>query len=282
MAENQHMRLQSHHPKSMTTKEVIRKIIAKHEDSTNPYLTRSLAVLSHRPFNMKGQEIEEIVGHMLVEGLREYCEEANPWVVVPQNKKTADIEFMYQGERRAFDIKSYGGAERFQLSTLKTILQEIRNRFNGSESRELSLPEKEWLIQQINAIQIDYTLFFLSFVRDNEEIEVHIFDYESLSLERFKELPFQLKITGKEKRVEIFAQITKNSTLEVSSGANPLNRGLWINKIRTEKDMELIYGTEYFGRILKKNIQLPNFDKNQYIIDKAKKTIELINTYWKL
>jgi hypothetical protein len=264
----------------MTTKQLVRIIIEQHEKSVNPYLTRSLAVLSHRPFNMKGQEIEEIVGHMLFDGLRVYCGEVKPFVVVPQNKKTADIEFMFKGEKRAFDIKSYGGAERFQLSTLKDILQDIRDKFNGGESRNLSLLEKQWLIDKINAIEIDYTLFFLSFVRADGESEVHVFDYESLSLERFKDLPFQLKITGKERRVEIFAQITENSTLEVSSGSNPLNRGLWINKIRTERDMELIYNSEYFGRILTKKLQLNNFDKNKYILDKAAMTIALVNKYW--
>ena len=132
----------------------------------------------------------------------------------------------------------------------------------------------------INGVQIDYTLFFLSFIRLNGAIDIHIFDYETLSLERFRELPFRLKITGREERVEIFAQITANSTLEVSAGGNPLNRGLWINKIRTERDMILIYETGYFGRILIKQIHLPNFDKNKYIMDKAQKTIELINSYW--
>lgn len=142
----------------MNTQEIIRKIIRNHLDSKDSYLSKALAVLSYRPFNMKGQEIEEIVGLLMFDGLKNDFPDNSPLVRVPQNKKTADIEFVYEGETKSFDIKSYGGAERFQLSTLKHILQDIRDKFNGSEERILSVEEKKWLIEKINLVTVEYNL----------------------------------------------------------------------------------------------------------------------------
>ena len=53
----------------LTTKEIIRTLIKAHQTSDSRYLSKVLAVLSHRPFNMKGQEIEEIVGLLVKQGL---------------------------------------------------------------------------------------------------------------------------------------------------------------------------------------------------------------------
>jgi hypothetical protein len=259
----------------METKEIIRKIILEHEEKDG-ILTKSLAVLSHRPFNMKGQEIEEIVGLILLEGLKNTFKIEEPVVKVPQNKKSADIEFKFDGEDKSLEIKSYGGAERFQLSTLKNVLQEIRNKFNGTEARFLSDNEKEWLIQKIKLVEIEYNLTFLSFIRSESKVDVQIFDFENLNLEIFKDLEFNLKIIGKEKRVQIYIKITKNSTLEISSGGNPLNRGMWINKIKRPADMNLVFETGFITKIHEREIVLKDFDKNKYIFEKEKRTIELI------
>lgn len=229
---------------------------------------------------MKGQEIEEIVGYLIQSGLKDYFGIDEPVVEVPQNKKTADIKFQFKGEERSFDIKSYGGADRFQIATIKGALQDIRDRFLGTQARVLDGADKDWVIQRINEIEIGYTLFFLSFLRPGNSIEIDIFDFETLSVDRFKELDFTLKIVGKEKRVEIFINITENSNLEISAGGNPLNRGLWINRIRSPNDMKLVYQTGYFYVILQKIVQLDNFDKGKYIFEKAAKTIEIVKKYF--
>jgi len=262
----------------MTTKEIVRKMIKEEaENGINSRLVKSLAVLSHRPFNMKGQEIEEIVGLLLHQFLNRMLKIENSHVEVPQNKKTADIIFKIGNESNSFDIKSYGGAARFQLSTLKTILQDIRDRFNDSESRILDEADRAWLINKINEEHFDYNLSFLSFVRKNGTVDIHIFDFDSLGIDAFCEKDFFLKITGKEKRVEIFIKISNNSTLEISSGGNPLNRGMWINKIKNPQDMELLYETGFITPLHSDKITLEHFDKNRYIFAKAQMTIDLIN-----
>ncbi|MEI8136324.1 MAG: hypothetical protein WCH21_03255 [Bacteroidota bacterium] len=117
----------------------------------------------------------------------------------------------------------------------------------------------------------------MSFVRENNKVDIQIFDFENLNIDAFKDLDFNLKIVGKEKRVEVFIKITENSTLEISSGGNPYNRGMWINKIKSPNDMDLVYKTGLINKIYEKQVTLKDFDKNKYIFEKAKRTIELIN-----
>lgn len=143
---------------SLSTKEIVRNIISLHEREPGSYLSKSLAILSHRPFNMKGQEIEEIVGLMIHSGLQKYYSINSPIVSVPQNKKAADVLFDFNGTKRELDIKSYGGAERFQLSTLKLILQSIRDEFQQDGPGILSPSKKNWLIDKIDEVQPGYTL----------------------------------------------------------------------------------------------------------------------------
>ena len=266
---------------SLSTKEIVRNIISLHEREPGSYLSKSLAILSHRPFNMKGQEIEEIVGLMIHSGLQKYYNITSPVVSVPQNKKAADVLFDFNGTKRELDIKSYGGAERFQLSTLKLILQSIRDEFQHDVPGILSPSKKNWLIDKIDEVQPGYTLSFLSFIRNTGAIDIHGFDFESLSLRPFESLDFELRKTGKEQRVELFIQITNNSTLEISAGGNPYNRGMWINGIRGNEDMNQIYQTNFIHGIFRENVTPSNFDKDKYIFDKAKATIELIRAFYK-
>jgi hypothetical protein len=267
----------------MTTKEIVREMIKEEaKGGVDSRLTKSLAVLSHRPFNMKGQEIEEIVGLLLHQFLNRMLRIDNSHVEVPQNKRAADIIFKINEVVSSFDIKSYGGAERFQLSTLKTILQDIRDKFNGSESRELDEADKTWLINKIKEEHLEYNLSFLSFVRKDGTVDVQVFDFDSLQIDMFKDKEFNLKITGKEKRVEIYIKITNNSTLEISAGGNPLNRGMWINKIKNHQDMELVYETEFITKLHSEKVILENFDKNKFIFEKAKLTIDLISQQFQI
>ena len=263
-----------------TTRELVTNIIRSHESENDSYLSKALAILSYRPFNMKGQEIEEIVGLVLLEGLQKYYQIHEPTVIVPQNKKTADILFQIGTTLKELDIKSYGGAERLQLSTLKLILPDIREHFSNHPPMSLNQEDKLWLIKKINSISTGYTLSFLSFNRKNNDVDVHCFEFETLNIQRFGSLQFELKRTAKEKRIEIFIPITLNSTLEISAGGNPYNRGMWINTIRNEEDMSLIYNTGFINKIFQKKILHLEFDKNKYALEKARATINLLTKYF--
>jgi hypothetical protein len=262
-----------------TTKEIIRTIVNKHEEEEEGYLSKSLAVLSHRPFNMKGQEIEEIIGLLIYNGLQTYYKIIQPSVSVPQNKDKADIIFKFEESNRKLAIKSYGGAKRFQLSTLSKILPNIRNEFQDVNSGELDPLKKNWLINQINSVEVDYTLSFF-FFNNAGEIKIHCFDFESLSIESFKDNNFQLIKKANEQRPEIYIPISGNITLEISAGSNAYNRGMWINNVTTEDDLNVIYNTSFIQNIFTVS-RMPNeFDKDKYIFDKAKATIELIRKYF--
>lgn len=258
----------------MSTKELIRSIIT-HQELEEGILSKSIAVLSHRPFNMKGQEIEEIFGVILRDGLKSYMNFTNSYVLVPQDKGSADILFSVDGTKEdSLDIKFYGGAKRLQLSTLKDILQEIRNKFLNTEPRVLNFEEKEWLINLINKVHIDYNLSFVSFLNKDGSIDIHSFDFDKFNMEIFD--TFKLNIVGKEKRVEIYSEISDTSYLEISAGGNPLNRGMWLNRVNGGDDMKKIYDTNFISKVFTKRIENLEFDKNKYIFEKAKRTIQLI------
>lgn len=265
---------------SLSTKEIVRQLIKAHQSQPTRYLSKVLAVLSQRPFNMKGQEIEEIIGLLVKQGLTKEFNQSNPVVEVPQSKSAADIIFDFDGER-TFEIKSYGGATRFQLSTLQSILQDIRNKFKDSKPRTLNQAEKDWLLEKVKSVKIDYTLSFLSFNRSDNKISIHVFDHESLDISRFAAKDFALKIVGKEERPEIHCNITDSSHLEVSAGGNPYNRGMWINHVVADSDMDKIYQTGLIEQVVPvESIELKNFDKNDYVLNKAARTVEIIEKYF--
>jgi hypothetical protein len=56
---------------------------------------------------------------------------------------------------------------------------------------------------------------------------------------------------------------------------------MWINNIRNNEDMNQIYKTNFINSIFKVNITPGNFDKDKYIFDKARATIELVREYFK-
>jgi len=200
---------------AMKTKEIVRNSIIKCEDETN-VISQALSILSFRPFNMKGQEVEEIIGLVLKQDFQKTYSYFKSVVLVPQNKQSSDIIFYLNDEKHQFDIKSYGGADRLQLSTLKIVLQEIR----------------------------------------------------------------ELRRIGAENRIEIHVPLGGRTTLEISAGGNPLNRGMWINKVKSAKDFDAIYETKFLNKVFSKRIHVGPFDVNSFIFEKAKFTIEIVKQHF--
>lgn len=264
------------------TKEIVRSIILNDEENSKT-ISKCVSVFAHRPFNMKGQELEEIIGYVHRDGLKNIYGISQPYVNVPQNKKTADIKFEFTdttGDKRNFDIKSYGAAKRFQISTCKSILDDLRDKFAKYDSQTLNESDKNWVINKVKTVELDYNLSFLTFIQKNGDIDIHCFDFDKIDIDVFKNLPFQLIKKTKEKRIEIHIQITKNSYLEISAGRNPLNRGIWLNKVKDTNDINSIYQTKFVNKLYHSKMKLKNFDKDEYIFEKARQTIQIVNKYF--
>ena len=260
---------------SIRTDALIRDILLKNHD----LFLKIITVLSKGAFNMKGQELEQALGYIIDSYLREECQLSNPIVSVPQKKSGSDLEFEYHGER-GVDLKFYGGANRIQLSTLKSILQPIRDKFQYIKNeRELSLEEKKWLIEEINNIQDEYTLaVFAKNKKRTKDVDIFVFDFTALNITLFKNHPFLLKRVSKEQRIEIHIPIISGSTLEISAGGNPLNRGMWLNKISKPLALQSISETNFIKKIFSENIKMNNFNNQEYIFTKAKAIIEYVNS----
>jgi hypothetical protein len=265
-----------------STADIVREIFVD-DLEINEKISRCLAVFSHRPFNMKGQELEEVLGYYIKDALENKYKIKNVYVCVPQNKKTTDIKFNFydnEDESRKFDTKFYGAASRFQISTCATILNDIRNKFGSYNNQILNDVDKDWLIDIVKTTQVDYNISFLSFIHKNGDIDINCFDFDKIDISSFRDIPFELKRVAKENRIEIHIKLNDNSYMEISAGGNALNRGIWFNKVKTTSDIEKIYKTGFINKLFNKKMNLSNFDKNEYIFQKASKTIEIIDRYF--
>jgi hypothetical protein len=260
----------------MTTKQIIRDVIMN-SDEIKTTLPKVLSVLSERPFNMKGQEAEELFACLLTTELESKFGIGNVEVIVPGNKKLSDIIIRIPSLNEGFELKFYGGSDRVQLSTLKTILNDIRDRYKNSKNGILTIEEKLWLIDKIKQESFDYNLSF--FVKNiNNQYEISIFDFDSLDIETFINNEFYIKRVGKENRIEIFIKLSDKISIEISSGRNALNRGVWLKGIKTTNDLEIINNSNYIKILFQTKINI-NFNKNSFMMQRARKTLEIIKEY---
>lgn len=260
----------------MTTKEVVRETILN-SDRIKKTLPKVLSVLSERPFNMKGQESEELFAYLIKNELEKNFGIGNVNVIVPGNKKLSDILIDIPILNEGFELKFYGKTDRAQLSTLKNILQDIREKFKNSKEGLLNIEDKKWLISKIKEEHFDYNLSF--FVKKNKlnNYDISIFDFDSLDVESFIDNQFELKRVGKENRVEIFIKLSDSVSIEISSGRNALNRGIWLKGIKTNEDLKVVESTNYVKLLLETKLNL-NFDSQLFIMEKSKLILDLIES----
>ena len=260
----------------MNTKQIIRNVIMN-SDEIKITLPKVLSVLSERPFNMKGQEAEELFACLLTTELESKFGVGNVEVIVPGNKKLSDIIIIIPSLNEGFELKFYGGSDRVQLSTLKTILNDIRDKFKNSKNTILTIEEKLWLINKIKKESFDYNLSF--FVKNiNNQYEISIFDFDSLDIETFIDNEFYIKRVGKENRIEIFIKLSNKISVEISAGRNALNRGIWLKGIKTTTDLEIVNNSNYIKVLFQTKTNI-NFNKNSFMMQRARKTLEIIKQY---
>ena len=258
---------------NMSVKEIIQDVITN-SDNIKRLLPKVLSVLSQRPFNMKGQESEELFAYLLKKELDCRFDTNDVKIVVPGNKKMSDIIIYIPSLNEGFELKFYGGSDRAQLSTLKLLLNDIRDKFKKTPSGYLSVDEKMWLISKIKQESFDYNLSF--FVKKvNDIYDVSIFDFDSLDIESFIDNDFEIKKVGKEERIEIFIKLSDTISIEISSGRNPLNRGIWLKGIKTSNDLNVVNNTGYIKMLLHSKVNL-KYDTTEFMMSRAKRTIELI------
>lgn len=101
----------------MTTEKAVTmllKMAAKSIQKSELTIVDLIAYVSSRPFNMKGQEFEEIIGFMLN---KEFSELDNQAIIKTQSdKQSKDLIFSYCNQDFPFSIKNYT-ISRFQIST---------------------------------------------------------------------------------------------------------------------------------------------------------------------
>ena len=109
---------------------------------------------------------------------------------------------------------------------------------------------------------------------------ITIFDLDSLDISSFLNKKFILKKVAKEKRSEIFIELSDGVFIEICAGRNAFNRGIWIKGVRTPDYIDIVSKTNYIKILLKKSVKLSNFNKNTFMFERAKRTLELIKEYY--
>ena len=262
-----------------TIKKIVRYAILNNKYISN-LLPKVLSILSERPFNMKGQESEELFAYLIKEILEDQYGYNNVYIDVPANKKLADIIIKIPELNDGLELKLSGGSNRSQLSTLRDILPEIRNKFLTKDPSILTTKDKKWLIDKIKTLNFSYTLAFNIKIKSNNEYDITIFDLDSLDISSFLNKKFILKKVAKEKRSEIFIELSDGVFIEICAGRNAFNRGIWIKGVRTPDYIDIVSKTNYIKILLKKSVKLTNFNKNTFMFERAKRTLELIKEYY--
>lgn len=102
------------------------QVIESNKDSIS--ISDLVSYQSTRPFNMKGQEFEEIVGHMLNETFSK-INVADIRIENPKDKKSDDLILKYgRDEEYLFSVKNYT-LKRFQISTFASSLENFEEEF---------------------------------------------------------------------------------------------------------------------------------------------------------
>ena len=78
----------------METSEILRRMVNNLEQD-NESFSRIITVLARGAFNMKGQEMEQVLAVMLRDFLQNQLDQGEPKIVVPQGKTGPDLAFAY-------------------------------------------------------------------------------------------------------------------------------------------------------------------------------------------
>lgn len=265
----------------METKELVR-LMVNAEEGDDSRFSKIVSTLGSGAFNLKGQELEQVLGVIFYDYLRNELGIDNPLVEVPQKKSGADLVFTYE-EKRNVDLKFYGSANRAQLSTLKDILPDIRERFGDLAPQNLDDEQKRWLIEKLHGIEIDYTLGIVCSKPDeNRMVNIFIYDFKELDLSGLLDYDenlqnhWELRRVGGDQRAEIHIHFN-NLTLEIAGGWNAYNRGIWINNIRNPGDLDPLYELGIIETIFDTRIEVPFFDKQKLIRHKGRNMMAYVD-----
>lgn len=241
------------------------KVISKID---NEEYKKAVELLMFRPFNMKGQEIEELLYYLLSKG--------DDWKInLPQKKSAPDMVIIFDNEnKKEYEIKFYTGTNRIQFKTSKKdTLDDIRSLVVDFEKNQGKIRKK--IISELSEDKEDT---MITFTTQNNFIHTYFLNKERI-IEIMKESDIEVTWHGvKSKYPRINFSLTKKdngkTTLTFEAGQNPLNRGFWFEDI---KDIEYLTKNEFihFGISWeKKRTELTWEEKSKFILDKVQKLID--------
>ena len=126
----------------METSEILRRMVNNLEQD-NESFSKIITVLAHGgAFNMKGQEMEQVLAVMLHDFLQNELNQGEPKIVFPQSKTGPDLAFAYTTEGEAEGVEDPPNYEDMRLAELKTLCTERGLQRTGNRSELIA--RLEW------------------------------------------------------------------------------------------------------------------------------------------
>lgn len=253
----------------MNSKDAFKKHILRIEESQGLKLSDLIYYLSNQSFNTKGQDLEKLLYILLKNSLNEDSIK----IQLSENKSSTDLEIINPADPsiNGLSLKNYT-PNRIQISTFKNHLSETiqlsQKDPNFSEESVVKIKEyiKETLKNELTLI----TLFDSS----KSVASSFFFDYEKF-LEQI-ETPhlFIAAAGGKTEHSRLVLLKKENYRMTLDLGTNPLNRGIWAEKIDIQNP------PSFFETIFRKEINKDQYNQIDQE-DILKIQLDFLSNLWK-
>lgn len=185
-----------------------------------------------RPFNMKGQEFQELISYPLQKAINWNEISSELWIKIesPSDKQKTDLFLSTNQERYDFSIKNYT-VTRFQVSTMATKLVKYEWRFSDyAIDSEIMLSQEQMyeIVEDVKKdIANDITIFALT-NKKNEKIDIYLLSLKENFLDGVKYM--KAEYANREKtphwRIRFFYPWMEQHLFTLDLWKNALNR--WI------------------------------------------------------
>lgn len=203
------------------------------EEKQSVWISDIIWYVTTRPFNMKGQEFQELISYPLQKAINWNEISSELWIRIesPSDKQKTDLFLSTNKEKYDFSIKNYT-ITRFQVSTMAKKLMKYEWRFsNYTIDSEIILPEEKMkeIISDIKEdIANDITIFALT-NKKREKIDIYLLSLKENFLDSVEYM--KAEYANREKtphwRIRFFYPWMEQHLFTLDLWKNALNRWVW-------------------------------------------------------
>jgi len=256
----------------MKTRDILKKHILELESGDGICLSDLVYWLSDQSFNTKGQDLEKFL-FGLIKGPMESDQIK---IEISENKLDKDIPIENDKDHdvKGFSLKNYTPT-RIQITTFKDFLSQTISKCSNYQEKEFfSKEDIDLLKDYIKKCFKEELTIITVFDSEKSKSAAFFFDVEKM-IESIQSMFYFIAAQGgktEHKRIVLLQE--KNMRLTLDLGTNPLNRGVWVEKIDVDSP------PCFFETILCKEIDPKKYNKIS-TEDFVKHQINYLKSNWK-